>query len=124
MLTKKPCRTFILKYDTQNYFRPFKKTLSICFQWNTAKTEMLMFKCVWSKYLNVTAKCSIVSNEKVALLDKNFETIKLFKIRGTIRYHKNVKCIKFSKNDLLKSIKLEFSISFYFSQHLEKKMLY
>ena len=31
LLTEEPCRKFMSKYDTQNYFRQFRKTLSLFF---------------------------------------------------------------------------------------------
>ena len=41
-LTKEPCYKFMLKYDTQNYFGQFTKTLSLCFLLNTTHAEMVM----------------------------------------------------------------------------------
>ena len=46
--------------------------------------------------------------------------IKLFKIRGTCCYDINVTCIYFPKNDLLKSLKFEFLVSFQYLLHLKK----
>ena len=45
---------------------------------------------------------------------------KMFKIRGTSCYDINVACIKSPNDDLPKSLKFEFHVSFQFLLHLKK----
>ena len=54
-LKQEPCK-FMLKNNIKNYFRKFTKTLSICFQWNTAHSDLVMCKYVWLEQLNACVK--------------------------------------------------------------------
>ena len=47
LLKEELCWKLMLKYDTQDYFRQFTKTLSVWFQGNTTHTDLLMCNCVW-----------------------------------------------------------------------------
>ena len=47
LLEEGPCGKFMLRHVIKNYFRQFKKTLSICFQWNAAHADLLMCNNFW-----------------------------------------------------------------------------
>ena len=63
-----PCCKFISKYDIKNNFQEFTKTLIICFQWNTAYTDLVMCDYVWLKQLNVCAKYGIPSDKGIRFI--------------------------------------------------------
>ena len=95
----------MLKYDTQNCFKQFTKTLKLCFQWNATQIEMAMCNCVWPKQSNVYTKCGIVPDQtSVFYWIKMVKYINFFKRRGTSCYDKSV--VKYVKSFKTSSCKL------------------
>ena len=58
----------MLKHDIKNYFRHFTKTLSTCFQWNTAQADLVMCNYFWLEQLNVCAKYGVLSDKYICFI--------------------------------------------------------
>ena len=65
----------MLKHEIKSYFRQFTKTLSICFQWDTTHTDLLMCNYFWLEQLNVCAKYGILSDKYIHFIGKNMWNI-------------------------------------------------
>ena len=65
LIAEDPWCTFTLKQDIKNYLWQSTKTLSICFRWNTAHTDLRMCYCIWLEQLNVCAKYENLSDKSV-----------------------------------------------------------
>ena len=89
-----------MKYNTHSNGNVFERNSEI----SMSNMELLLIKSLF--YLRKTVKY-----------------IKMFKIGGTSCYDINVTCIQRPQDDLLKSVKFEFSVSFRFLLHLKKKMV-
>ena len=48
LLKEEPCCNFMLKHDIKYYFQQSTKTLSTCFQWNTAHKDL--FSIIYDNY--------------------------------------------------------------------------
>ena len=53
----------MLKHDIENYFRQFRKPLSICLQWNITYTDLVIYNYLWFDQLNVCAIYGILSDK-------------------------------------------------------------
>ena len=101
LLKEEPCCKFILKYDIKNYFRHFRTTLAVCFQWNTTHIDLVMCNYVWLEQLNVCVRYRIPSNKNILFYWVKFVNyIKLFNIQGTVcLYHlKKIGLLKYVKS--------------------------
>ena len=58
----------MLKHDTEKYFQQFTKTLSICFEWNTTHTDLLMFNYFLLEQVHVCAKYGILSDKSIRFI--------------------------------------------------------
>ena len=65
--TEEPCDNIMLKYNTQNYFRQFTKTLSFFFS-EIQNREMVMCNCVSPKQLSIYVKYEIVADQKLRFI--------------------------------------------------------
>ena len=102
----------MLKHEVKNFFSYFTKTLSVCFKWNTTRTDLVMCNYVWLEQLNDCAKFFQV--KVFVLLDK---MRKLYKVVQNPRHwllqykcyiYINVLFISSPKDGLLKFGKFEF----------------
>ena len=59
----------MLKHDIKKYFWQSAKTLSICFQWNTTHSDLLMCNCFWFEQLNVSGKYGILSDQYIRFIE-------------------------------------------------------
>ena len=53
----------MLNHDIKNHFLQFANTFSICFQWNTTHTGLVISNYFWLEQLNVCAKYEILSDK-------------------------------------------------------------
>ena len=112
LLKEELCCKFMLKHEVKNFFSYFTKTLSVCFKWNTTRTDLVMCNYVWLEQLNDCAKFFQV--KVFVLLDK---MPKLYKVVQNPRHwllqykcyiYINVIFISSPKDGLLKFGKFEF----------------
>ena len=60
LLKEEPCCKFMFKHDIKNYFWQFTKTLTICFQWTTTHTDLVICNKFWVEQSNICAKYGII----------------------------------------------------------------
>ena len=65
---------FMWKHKIKNYFRQFKKTMSVCFQWNTAHTDFVLYNYVWLEQLNASAEYEVLSDENIRFIGQNLQS--------------------------------------------------
>ena len=59
----------MLKHDTKNYVRQFKKTFNVSFQCNATYTDLLMRNYVWLGQLNICAKYGVLSDKCIDFIE-------------------------------------------------------
>ena len=70
LLKEKPCCKFVLKHDIKNYVQQFTKTLSICFQWSTTLTDLLLCHYFWLEQLMSVLNMEFFRINPLILLEK------------------------------------------------------